>query len=109
MRYRAGLVVMATALVVVACGSSTTPVPSVEQTTPPPAVETPAPSVAEATPEVTATPAPAYTIYVVKKGDTLYAIALAHGTSVKKILAANPAIKDPQKLRIGQKITIPTS
>jgi 2',3'-cyclic-nucleotide 2'-phosphodiesterase/3'-nucleotidase len=122
MRIRAGLISVMLVMMVAGCGGgppptgSPSPGSSAEPTLPSetfvPAEVTPEPSAEvtaepEVTPEVTE--APAYTTYVVKKGDTLYAIALAHGTSVKKILAANPAIKDPQKLRIGQKITIPTS
>ena len=111
MRNRAALVaVVVAAVLVAACGSSSTPAPTAAPATAPPIVESPTPEVAAPTPEVvTPTPAPAYTIYVVKKGDTLYAIAIAHHTTIKKILALNPAIKDPAKIRIGQKIEIPTS
>jgi LysM repeat protein len=44
--------------------------------------------------------------YVVQKGDTLEEIALAHGTQVSAIMAAND-ITDPKKLQIGQQLQIP--
>jgi LysM repeat protein len=120
MRIRAGLVSVILALTVIGCGGgppvtpSLSPEGSAESTfpaaaslapevTPSPLEEvTPAPV---ETPEVTAEPS--YTIYVVKKGDTLYAIAKAHGITLKALMAANPEVTDPKKLRIGQKLKIP--
>ncbi len=48
--------------------------------------------------------------YVVKKGDTLWAIAqrsYGDGKQYRKILAANPSIKG-DKVNVGQKIVIPS-
>lgn len=45
--------------------------------------------------------------YTVKKGDTLSEIARDNGTTLKKLKAANPQIKDLNKIRPGQKIKIP--
>jgi len=45
--------------------------------------------------------------HTVRKGDTLTAIAKANGTTVKKLLQANPNITDPNLIRVGQKIVIP--
>ena len=45
--------------------------------------------------------------YVVQAGDILGRVAQKHGVSRQAILDANPSIKDPNKLRIGQKIKIP--
>ena len=45
--------------------------------------------------------------YIVQAGDILGRIAAKHGVSRQAILDANPSIKDPNKLRIGQKIKIP--
>ena len=42
--------------------------------------------------------------YSIKSGDTLSQIAKRQGTTLKALLAANPNIKDPNKIRIGQKI-----
>lgn len=48
------------------------------------------------------------TVYNVKKGDTLSAIAAKHGTTYQKIAAYN-GIKNPNVIRVGQKIKIPTA
>lgn len=45
--------------------------------------------------------------YTVKKGDTLTAIAKAYGTTVKALLEANPQIKNPNLIKVGQVIKIP--
>lgn len=78
---------------------------------PPPA---PAPASAapraSAPPRRAAPPAPApgvkYYEYAVEKGQTLSLIAEGFGTTVPKILAANPGLK-PNMLRVGQKIVVP--
>ena len=44
--------------------------------------------------------------YSVKSGDTLSQIAKKQGTTLKALLAANPSIKDPNKIRVGQKIKL---
>lgn len=44
--------------------------------------------------------------YTVTKGDTLCGIARKNGISLKKILAANPNIKNPDRIHVGQKIVI---
>ena len=44
--------------------------------------------------------------YSVKSGDTLSQIAKKQGTTLKSLLAANPGIKDPNKIRVGQKIKL---
>lgn len=43
----------------------------------------------------------------VKRGDTLSAIAREYGVGMHEILKANPQIKGPQHLRVGQEIIIP--
>ncbi len=45
--------------------------------------------------------------YTVKKGDTLSAIARAHGVDTQSLLGANPHIKDKNVIRIGDQIKIP--
>lgn len=54
------------------------------------------------------TPEPTTTTYIVKKGDTLSKIAKAHKVTLKKLIAANPQIKNPDLIYPGQKITIPS-
>ena len=46
-------------------------------------------------------------VYVVQPGDILGRIAIKHGVSRQAILDANPSIKDPNKLKVGQKLRIP--
>jgi peptidoglycan endopeptidase LytF len=48
------------------------------------------------------------TPYMIKAGDTLYALAARFNTTVTAIIAMNPGI-DPNALRIGQTICIPGS
>jgi len=85
--------------------------------TPPPPPAPAAPAVATRSPS-SGRPAPAtqhqpppveigpHYEYVVEKGQTLSLIAEGFGTTVPKILAANPGLK-PNMLRVGQKLIIP--
>ena len=75
----------------------------------------PAPAPASAAPRASAPPRRAvpppapgvkYYEYAVEKGQTLSLIAEGFGTTVPKILAANPGLK-PNMLRVGQKIVVP--
>jgi LysM repeat protein len=70
-----------------------------------PASSSPRPSVSVAPTEP---PAPTPELYTIKKGDTLSKIAAAHGITVEELLAANPSIKDPNKIGLGQQIIIPS-
>lgn len=65
---------------------------------------TPVPATPSDTPLPTLTPTPV--IYVIKKGDTLLAIARQFDVTVTGIQEIN-GITDPRRLRIGQEITIP--
>ncbi|HEU0243894.1 MAG TPA: LysM peptidoglycan-binding domain-containing protein [Candidatus Limnocylindrales bacterium] len=60
-----------------------------------------------ATPEPTPVPAPTPQVYVVKKGDTMSKIAKKFDLTIEQLLAANPQIKNPNKIAIGDEITIP--
>jgi N-acetylmuramoyl-L-alanine amidase len=61
---------------------------------------------ASKTAEATATPAPAYGTYVVKKGDTLEKIAIRHRTTVGELTKIN-AIKRGDSITIGRKLKVP--
>ena len=56
-----------------------------------------------AAPEVAPQAAP----YSVQKGDTLFELAKANDTTVDAIIQANPGIKDPNLIEVGQSITMP--
>ncbi len=47
-------------------------------------------------------------VYVVKRGDTLSAIARAHRVTLQRLIAANPQIKNPNRIFPGQRVTVPT-
>ncbi|MEL7566564.1 MAG: LysM domain-containing protein [Dehalobacterium sp.] len=48
-------------------------------------------------------------VYTVQSGDTLSAIARRYNVTVSAILAANPAISDPNNIVVGQNICIPVA
>lgn len=52
-------------------------------------------------------PVPGYSTYTVKKNENLSKIAVAHGVSMRDILAVNPSISNPNKIAPGQVINIP--
>lgn len=62
--------------------------------------------VADTTPD--AGSAQGVTVYTVKKGDTLPQIAAKYGTTYQAIAAYN-GVKNPNAIRVGQKIKIPAS
>ena len=49
-----------------------------------------------------------YDLYVIRPGDTFYAIAQKYGTRPELIETANPD-QNPQSLRVGQRIVVPYS
>jgi lipoprotein NlpD len=77
-----------------------TPAP-VDERRPPPAAKPPAAKPAPAAPQ----PAPAARTYVVKRGDTLYSIALEHGVDYRELAQWN-ALEDPAKIRVGQVLRV---
>lgn len=78
-------------------------IPGLEYTSIP---ESPQP-VPEPKPEPAPEPKPEPKTYKVKKGDTLTKIAKAHKVTLKKLIAANPQIKNPDLIHPGDIITIP--
>ena len=46
--------------------------------------------------------------YIVKRGDTLYSIALEHGADYRELAQQNK-LDDPSKIRVGQKLRLVTS
>jgi hypothetical protein len=57
--------------------------------------------------EPTPTPEPTPATYVIRSGDTLSKIAAENGLTLEQLMAANPDIKDPNKIAEGQQIIIP--
>jgi Tfp pilus assembly protein FimV len=57
----------------------------------------------------TVAPAPTPTVYTIKKNETLSKIAARYGLTLQELLAANPDIKNPNKVGEGQQIIIPTA
>jgi LysM repeat protein len=115
-RSRTSAVVLGVTLLLAACGGaapSATPSSGAAGSAAPggvPAAPVPTATPAStATPRPTARPAPSGTVYVVKRGDTLYAIATRHHLTLKALLAANPQIANANVLKIGQRIVIPTA
>ncbi|WP_198409473.1 LysM peptidoglycan-binding domain-containing protein [Limnochorda pilosa] len=51
-------------------------------------------------------PCPGGRIYIIRPGDTFFAIAQRFGVSVADLIAANPGV-DPDRLVVGQRICIP--
>lgn len=45
---------------------------------------------------------------IIQQGDTLYQISQTYGVTIESIIKANPSV-DPNYLRIGQRICIPTA
>jgi lipoprotein NlpD len=86
-------------VLLVACSSSP-PVPTVERT--PVGVEKPLRPVAGAGAGSVSAPAAGY---VVKKGDTLYSIARAHGVEQKDLAAWN-GIQNPTQIALGQQLQV---
>jgi LysM repeat protein len=66
-------------------------------------------AVASPSPTATATPTgtAGTTAYTVKSGDSMASIAQSHGVTLQALLAANPQISDPTRLKVGDTIRLP--
>ena len=89
-----------------------TPVPPTPATATPPSTPVP-PATEEVASPLTVPPIPSPTpptplLYVVQEGDTLGAIAQAHGVSIEDLMAAN-GLADPNVLHAGQTLVIPVT
>lgn len=62
---------------------------------------------ASPTSAVTPVPSPSQQTYVIKSKDTLSKVAKAFGVTLEELLAANPDIKNPDIIALGQVIVIP--
>ena len=87
----------------VAAGCATSPPAPVDDRRPVPTAQPRLP-VLQPTPVPGATQ-PAAGIYIVKRGDTLYSIALEHGADYRELAQLNK-LDDPSKIRVGQELRI---
>jgi len=99
---RPWITILLAAALLAGCASTKTPAP-VDDRRPVPST-TAKPPAASTVPAAPAAAAGAGT-YVVKRGDTLYSIALEHGVDYRELAASNN-IDDPSKLRVGQVLRI---
>ena len=60
------------------------------------------------TPTPTPPPTPAPIVHIVKSGETLSQISTQYQVSVAAILGANPTVKDPNSIAVGQELIIPS-
>ncbi len=95
MNFRVVIAIFGTTLLLVACGSNP-PAPLIERS---PVVREKPLGAAAAADEVRAG------FYVVKKGDTLYSIALEHGQEYKDIVTWNN-LDNPNLIKIGQQLRV---
>jgi lipoprotein NlpD len=95
-----GRVALVAVLVLAAgCASRRTPAPVVDARAPKPAASKPAPAPSAVAPRI------ASDLYTVKRGDTLYSIALEHGADYREVAQWNN-LDDPTRLRVGQLLRV---
>ncbi len=105
--FHGALAVCALSVLVAGCASRSTPAPVIDRS--PSATAKPAPPVAQQTP-VPGAPGSALTVspsgtYQVKRGDTLYSIALDHGADPRDLREWN-RMDNPDRLQPGQVIRV---
>lgn len=102
----AAMLLLAVASWIGGCASQA-PAPVVERSTPMavPVVPAAAADARAASTEPGAGPAAGAGFYTVKKGDTLYAIALENGQSYRDVAAWNN-LEDPNKIQVGQQLRV---
>jgi lipoprotein NlpD len=99
---RNALLMATIATLLAACGSEPVQAP-VTDIRPPPAP--PAPVAAPAAPAPAAAPTAPPGHYVIKRGDTLYSIALEHGADYRDVARWNN-LDDPTKISVGQVLRV---
>jgi lipoprotein NlpD len=88
------------------CASRRTPAPVVDARSPKAATSRPAPPAAPAsTPAAAPAAQPTGDFYTVRRGDTLYSIALENGADYRELAQWN-SLEDPTKVRVGQQLRV---
>ena len=109
MKLRSLAVVLVCALVMAGCASTRSPAPVSDRTQPSTSTQAaakPAPAAATATAAAAARePDTRPETYTVKRGDTLFSIALDHGLDYKELAEWN-AIDNPNVIRSGQQFRL---
>ena len=99
------LAALVAVLAVAACTSARRPAPVIERL-PPDAVSTAKPAAAPAAPARESDPRPEF--YTVKRGDTLYTIALDHGMDYQELVELNK-LANVNLIRVGQQLRLRAS
>jgi LysM repeat protein len=88
--------------------------PDTNESTPPGETESPTPTAAPSTPTAptpsptgSAGPVASGEVYEVRPGDSLCVIARRFGVTAAAILAANPQVKNPDRINAGDELIIP--
>ena len=97
--------VLACALIFGGCTSTRHPAPVSDRTQAPVPAAKPVPATAATQPQLAREPDMRPETYTVKRGDTLYSIALDHGLDYKELAEWN-AIDNPNVIRIGQQLRL---
>jgi lipoprotein NlpD len=97
---KAAVLVLALAIAA-GCATRRTPAPVVDRRSPQPVVDRRTPPAVAAKPAATISP----DFYAVRRGDTLYSIALEHGADYRDLTQWNH-LDDPTRLRIGQELRV---
>ena len=106
-RTRGSIVAILLSIAIAGCGSSSTPPPSASPSASSAPSASAAPTVAASTAPSPSAPSSAATTYVVRKGDTMYSIAIRFHITLAALRKANPKVTDPRALRPGTRLTIP--
>ncbi len=97
---RTGLALAFAALAICGCSSTRSPAPVTDRRPPPEATRKPPVAPAAAAPAVAQSGS-----YIVKRGDTVFSIALEHGVDYRDLARWN-SLDDPSKIQIGQSLRV---
>lgn len=99
---RTGLALAIAALAICGCSSTRSPAPVTDRRPPPEATRKPPVARAGAAPAAAVAQSGSY---IVKRGDTVFSIALEHGVDYRDLARWN-SLDDPSKIQIGQSLRV---